>query len=46
MEAIAVLIKLEYHFKLFTVEVAEDKGGRVRIKVEMSFIFIRNPSSQ
>lgn len=36
METIAGLIKMESYFKLFTTEVAEDKGGGVRIKVEMS----------
>lgn len=36
VETIAGLIKMESYFKMFTIEVAEDKGGRVRIKVEMS----------
>lgn len=27
---------MKYYFKQFTIEVEEDKGGRVRIRVEMS----------
>lgn len=36
MEAIAVLIKMESYFKLFIIEVEQNEGGRVRVKVDMS----------
>lgn len=35
VKALAILIKMEYYFKLFTIEVEENEGGRIRGKLDM-----------
>jgi len=40
VEALTVFIKMEYYFKPFTIKVEENEDGRIRVKVDVPYIFV------